>query len=172
MVLRWRDPERGVPLTFRVYAGGPYKFFLDGQLLSSARPIISFGEHAISILITEFDPNQVVLLFAAKYEEKADGKDHQARSTAAVIHFLSAPDDSWKYSCVEPRDDSWQQPGFDDSGWSAMPSREWPPDKEKTATAQSYRAQELLRMGAHGLGVVGTPTKVWIRRGFSVRPSP
>ena len=122
-MLRWRDPAKGIPLTFRVYASGPYKFFLDGQLLLSARPIISFGEHALSIVISEIDPSDVVLLVAAKYEEKADGKDYKARSAAGTIHFLSGPDGSWKYSCVEPLDDAWQRAGFNDSEWPAMTSR-------------------------------------------------
>ena len=51
-----------------------------------------------------------------------------------------------------------------------MPAREWAPDPDQKADVQSYRAEELLRMGAQGLGVVGSPTKVWIRRAFSVGP--
>jgi len=171
VVLRWRDPKQGVPLTFRAYACGPYQIFLDGQPLSSVRPIISFGAHVISIVISEINPSQVVLLFTAKYEEKGAGKDYKARSVAEVLNFLSTPDGSWKYSFVEPQDNSWQQAGFDDSGWSAMPAREWASVGKQNVTPQSYQAQELLRMGARGLGVAGNPPKVWIRKIFSVRPS-
>jgi hypothetical protein len=171
VVLRWRDPKKGIPLTFRVYASGSYKFFLDARPLSSTRPIVPFGEHVISIVISEFDPNRVVLLFAAKYEEKGAGIGYADRATAGALHFLSTPDGSWKHSCVEPQNSSWQQAGFDDSAWTVMPAREWAPDPEQKATGQSYRAEELLRMGAQGLGVAGSPTKVWIRRTFSVEPS-
>ena len=170
VVLRWRNPKQGVPLTFRVYAGGPYEFCVDGQLLSSARPIISFGEHVVSMVISEIKPGAVVMLFAAKYEEFGAGKDYQAKTAAGVLHFLSAPDGSWKYSCAEQQGTAWQQPGFDDSGWSAMTVREWPPASPEKATPNSYRAEELLRMGALGLGVPGGPSKVWIRRNFSVQP--
>jgi hypothetical protein len=171
MVLHWRDPEKGIPLTFRIYAGGQYKLFLDGEPLSSARPIIPFGEHAISIVISEFDPTQVVLLFAAKYEEKGAEIGYAERATAGRLQIASAADGSWRYSCVEPQDGSWQKAGFDDSSWPAMPAREWAQNSAQKATAQSYRAEELLRIGAQGLGVVGSPTMVWIRRSFSVRPS-
>ncbi len=169
-MLRWRDPKKGIPLTFRLYAGGAYKFFLDGRPLSSTRPIVPFGEHVISIIISEFDPNRVVLLFAAKYEEAGAGVGYSERAAASTLHFLSAPDGSWKHSSVEPQGNSWQLAGFDDSAWTPMPAREWAPDPNQKPTVQSYRAEELLRMGAQGLGVAGSPTKVWIRRAFSVRP--
>ena len=170
VVLRWRDPKKGIPLTFRIYAGGAYKFFLDAHPLPSARPIVPIGEHVVSVVISEFDPSRVVLLFAAKYEEKGAGIGYSERAAAGALHFLSAPDGSWKCSSVEPQGNSWQLAGFDDSAWTAMPAREWAPDREQKATVQSYRAEELLRMGAQGLGVAGSPTKVWIRRTFSVRP--
>jgi hypothetical protein len=170
VVLRWRDPKKGIPLEFRIYAGGAYKLFLDARPLSSARPIVPFGEHVINVVISEFDPSRVVLLFAAKYEEKGAGIGYAERAAASTLHFLSAPDGSWKYSSVEPQGSSWQLAGFDDSGWTALPAREWAPDPEQKATVQSYRAEELLRMGAQGLGVAGSPTKVWIRRTFSVWP--
>jgi hypothetical protein len=170
VVLRWRDPKKGIPLTFRIYAGGAYKFLLDARPLSSTRPIVPFGEHVISIVISEFDPSRVVLLFAAKYEEKGAGIGYSERDTVGALHFTSASEGSWKYSSVEPQGNSWQLAGFDDSAWTAMPAREWAPDPDQKANVQSYRAEELLRMGAQGLGVAGSPTKVWIRRAFSVRP--
>jgi hypothetical protein len=170
VVLRWRNSKQGIPITFRIYAIGPYQVFLDGQPLLSARPLISFGEHVISIVVSEIKPNELVLLFAAKYEEKGAGKDYKARAAAEVLHFLSAPDSLWKHSLVEPQGNSWQQPGFDDSGWSAMLARDWTLVSDQPATAQSYQARELLCMGARGLGVLGSPTKVWIRRSFSVEP--
>jgi hypothetical protein len=170
VVLRWRDPKKGIPLTFRIYAGGAYKFLLDARPLSSTRPIVPFGEHVISIVISEFDPSRVVLLLAAKYEEKGAGIGYSERDTAGALHFASASDGSWKYSSVEPQGNSWQLAGFDDSAWTAMPAREWAADPDQKADVQSYRAEELLRMGAQGLGVAGSPTKVWIRRAFSVRP--
>jgi hypothetical protein len=171
VVLRWRNPKKGIPLTFRVYAGGSHNFFLDAYPLSSARPIVPFGEHVISIAISEFDPSRVILLFAGKYEEKGAGTGYAERAAAGVLHFVSAPDGSWKYSSVEPQGNSWQQVGFDDSAWTAMSEREWAPDPEQKASAQSYRVEELLRMGARGLGVAGSPKKVWIRKSFSVGPS-
>ncbi len=170
VVLRWRDPKKGIPLTFRIYAGSSYKFFLDAHPLTSARPIVPFGDHVISIIISEFDPSRMILLFSAKYEEKEDGTGYAERAAASTLHFLSAPDGSWKYSSVEPQGNSWQLPGFDDSAWAAMPARERAPDFGQKWTVQSYRVEELLRMGAQGLGVVGSLPKLWIRRAFSVGP--
>ena len=170
VVLRWRDPKNGVPLTFRVYAGGSYQFYLDGHSLSSGRPIIPFGDHVISLVVGDFDPTRVVLLFAAKYEEKGAELGHTERTAASRLHFLSAPDGSWKYSWVEPRDGSWQQPGFEDSAWATMPAREWASEPTQQQSMQSYRAQELIRMGAQGLGVDRSLARVWIRRSFTVVP--
>ncbi len=167
-VLRWRNPKEGVPLTFRIYAGGPYKFYLDGQPLASARPTIGFGEHVISIAISDFDPSKVVLLFAAKYEEKGAGVSYEERSAGGKLYVISAPDGSWKYSAAEPQNGSWQEVGFDDSSWHAMPAREWALDPKQKTSAQSFRANELLGMGAQGLGVAGNPRKIWVRRPFSI----
>jgi len=168
LVLRWRDPKKGVPVTFRIYAGGSFRFFLDAQPLSSGRPIVSFGEHVISIAVSDFDPTRLVLLFAAQYEEKGAGIGYAGRSAAGRLCFISAPDGSWKYSTVEPRNSSWQQAGFDDSTWTAMPAREWAPDPKQKTSGQFYRVEELLKIGARGLGVTGNPTKIWIRRSFSI----
>jgi hypothetical protein len=170
MVLHWRNPKQGLPLTFRLYAGGPYQFFLNGQPLVSARPVVGFGEHVIGMVVQEFDPGGVVLLFAALFEEKADGKNYEERAAAEAIQFLSGPDGSWKYCVAEPRDVAWQQAGYDDSGWMAMPPREWRP-KSTTGGSSDYHAERLLSMGARGLGVAGQPARVWIRRKFSVQPT-
>jgi hypothetical protein len=119
-------------------------------------------------VISDIKPGAVVLLFAAKYEEFVPGKNYEARAASGALRFLSAPDGSWKHAGAEPQGGSWQEPGFDDSSWPPMPGREWAAVSEDAATASSYRAQELLRMGARGLGVQGTPSKIWIRKSFSI----
>jgi hypothetical protein len=171
VVLHWRNPNQGIPLTFRLYAGGPYQFFLDGEPLSSARPVVAFGEHVLSMLMQEFEPSGVVLLFAAVFEDKTDGKGHEERAAAKVTYFLSAPDSSWKYTVAEPPDAAWQRIGYDDSGWSTMPGREWPQEPKNTKSApNAYHAEQLVRLGAKGLGVNERPVKIWIRRTFPVQP--
>ena len=170
VVLRWRNPNQGLPLTFRVYAAGASQFFLDGKLLSSARPIVPPGEHVVSLIIRGCDPRQALLLCAASFEDKTDGTGYEERSRAILVHFLSAPDDSWKYVCADPNDPAWQNAGYDDSRWSTMEKREWPQDKERTKNLPNvYRAEQLLKMGAQGLSIIERASTVWVRRRFSVR---
>jgi hypothetical protein len=169
-VLHWRNPALGLPLTFRLYAAGPYDFYLDGRRISSARPAVARGNHVISMVIRDFDVEKTLLLFAVTYEDKTDGKGYEERAAARRILCLSAADGSWKYSASEPKDAAWQMVGFEDSGWSAMVPREWPADREAAKRLPNgYRADELVRMGARGLGVEAGHAGVWIRRSFLVQ---
>lgn len=173
VVLRWRNPNQGLPLTLRLYAAGSCQFFVDGKLVSSARPIVPFGDHVASLIIRGCDPSQVIMLCAATFEDRTDGVGYEERSASKVVHFVSAPDGSWKYTCSEPQDPAWQCIGFDDSRWRTMEKREWPPDPEKTkGLPNAYRADHLLKMGAQGLSIAEQASTVWIRRQFSVRANP
>src|SRR5262249_6025263 len=64
VVLRWRNPQRGVPVTMWLYAGGGCRVYLDGKVTTSGRPVVPFGEHVLAFAATGVDPAYPVLTFA------------------------------------------------------------------------------------------------------------
>ena len=153
------DPKKGIPLTFRIYAGGVTSSLLDARPLSITRPIVPFGEHVISIVISEFDPSRVVLLFAAKYEEKGAGIGYSERDTAGALHFASASEGSWKYLSVEPQGNSWQLAGFDDSAWTAMPARDGRQTRTKRRTSNRIAPRNYCGWGLRAWALPEAPQR-------------
>src|SRR5438128_1957746 len=64
VVLRWRNPDDGIPVPIKMYAAGELQAYLDGSALTLARPLIPFGEHQLAFEITGADPRYLVLVFA------------------------------------------------------------------------------------------------------------
>jgi len=66
-VLRWRNPNSG--LLFLLHGFGNDEILLDGVSPSSARLLVPFGEHVLSLAVTELVLGDVVLGFAAIHDE-------------------------------------------------------------------------------------------------------
>jgi hypothetical protein len=164
VVLRWRDPRTGVPLTVRLYAAGECGVLLDGQSPSSARSIVPFGQHAFGFVVSGFDPAYLVLMFVAANEPPSNGASREEDP----VSIVTQDDGSWRYTLNEPDDDDWLRPGFDDSGWPAMlarPQRRPPADPKRDF--DRYQVERLAEAGAVGLGVADG-TRAWIRREFTL----
>ncbi len=72
-VLRWRNPKSGLLFIIKVFATAKYQILLDGDAPSSGRPLVSFGEHVISLVVTEIGPNPAVVAIAAVHDESQSG---------------------------------------------------------------------------------------------------
>jgi hypothetical protein len=117
--------------------------------------------------VSDVDPAYMVLMFTAANEPPGRG----ASRTEDPVAVMTADDGTWRYTVDEPSDDSWQRPGFDDSGWQVMRTAQErrPPDDPKRDLDQ-YRVRRLEQAGAVGLGVAPGTVKVWIRREFTLTP--
>ncbi|HEX2314904.1 MAG TPA: hypothetical protein VHJ17_14275 [Thermomonospora sp.] len=170
VVLRWRNPRDGVPVTMWLYSGGPCDTYLDGEPLSSGRPLVPYGEHVLAFAVSEIDPAHMVLMFAGVHRGSDD--EHGVTTTPPEpggVSVLSAPDGTWRYTLTEPGDDTWALPGFDDTDWPSMvPLEERPPVEEGKWDPHAYRIRQLTERGASGLGVQGDGDRVWIRKEFTV----
>ncbi|MDT0549692.1 MULTISPECIES: hypothetical protein [Streptomyces] len=170
VVLRWRNPRAGVPVTMWLETDGPGDMYLDGTAPSSSRPLVPFGTHVLAFAIAECDPAYTTLMFAGLHKPDEDiHVQTTAPQNVAETSVLSAADGSWKYSFDEPEDDAWMRPGFDDGGWQPMvdrPDRRPPEDPERAA--EPYRVRRLKGFGAAGLGVSGRGGRVWIRKVFTI----
>jgi hypothetical protein len=176
VVLRWRNPRAGVPLYMWLYRDGDSwvadgGVFIDGAPPLSARPLVSFGEHALAFKLTVADPRYTVLMFAAFYPPPA-GAHVGVRSSAeqdVAVSVLSAADATWRYTADEPAGDAWMHAGFDDSGWPTMTARpDRRPPQDPNRDIGRYSFERLQRLGAAGLGVRAHAGRIWVRRAFEV----
>jgi hypothetical protein len=125
---------------------------LDGKAVASARPLISFGEHVLSIAVTDVVPGSAILGFAGIHDESQLSFPRVSQPSGRKISILSASDGSWKYVTTEPADNTWSRPGFDDSHWHQMTASE-PPSLDNH-DMQKYRLDTMLKFGAAPLGIV------------------
>ena len=64
VVLRWRNPNSGLLFILHFFVSGKATILLDGKALTSARPLISFGEHVLSLAVTDIVSDSAILGFA------------------------------------------------------------------------------------------------------------
>ncbi len=167
VVLRWRNPHRTIPIEIWLYTAGTSEFYLDGTYPPSGRPLIGYGEHVFAFRLSGFDTRQALLMLAAIYNEAEMIHVELSHPTGNLVRILSAPDGSWKYSLIEPQDDTWMQSGFNDSAWKLMILKPLPKITDKDR--EWYRFKRLQEFEAKGLGIEGPGKTVWVRRVFSLK---
>jgi hypothetical protein len=164
VVLRWRNPNRAIPVELWMASRGQVSLYLDGASPRSGRPLVTPGQHVLAFTASQIQPDSGVLMLAAVYDEDDMIHTSLSRKTGVKIRILSAGDGSWKYSVREPADDSWMLLGFDDSGWHAMVRHDLPTAGEDDRYRESYRERKLREFGACGLGVTEKTDRIWIRK--------
>jgi hypothetical protein len=165
VVLRWRDPRAGTPLTMRIYAAGECAVVLDGQPPPSARSVVPFGEHALGFAVSGFDPEYLVLMFVAANEPP----ERRTTGVDDPVSIVTAADGTWRYTVQRPADDGWRHPGFDDRGWREMRRLdERRPPEDPKRDYDRYAVRRLTEAGAVGLGVAEAAETVWIRKEFTL----
>jgi hypothetical protein len=164
VVLRWRNPRLSIPIEIWTYTTGEAQLFLDGNVPASARPLVPYGEHVLSWIITGFDPDGIVLACSATYDDTwRPVHVHVSPPTGQIISILSAPDGTWRYTFTPPPG-TWTRPDFDDTAWGSMVAR--PVNEEQRM--EQYRLNHVCTLGAQPLGAEGSSHAVWIRRQFSL----
>jgi hypothetical protein len=56
-----------------MYVNGEVKFALDGNATDFARPLVDYGEHVLSFVVSGFDRRAGILMFAATVETRPKG---------------------------------------------------------------------------------------------------
>jgi hypothetical protein len=174
VVLRWRNPNAGIPFSMRLYSPGNCRLYVDGALPPSSRPVLPFGQHVLAFVVSGFDPEYTVLMFNGVGNVEGDMRALTSADITREAEVLvrTAPDGTWRYTFSEPDDDAWMHPGFDDGGWSAMRRCDPPPIADgENQPAGRYQLDSLTRAGAESLGVRGSASRVWIRKVFEL-PAP
>jgi hypothetical protein len=164
VVLRWRNPRLSIPIEIWAYTTGEAQLFLDGAVPASARPLVPYGDHVLSWIITGFDPAGIVLACSATYGEmRRPTLVRVTPPTGQSVSILSAPDGTWRYTFTPPPG-TWTRPDFDDSVWESMVAHSLSEGESK----EHYRLRVVHTLGAQPLGVEGSGHTVWIRRQFSL----
>lgn len=170
VVLRWRNPNSGLLFILHFFGNGKGTPLLDGEALTSARPLISFGEHVLSLAVTDIVPGSAILGFAGIHDESQLNFPRVSQPSGQKISILSTTDGSWKYLTTEPADDTWRRPGFDDSHWHPM-SACAPPLLDKQ-DMKKHRLETILKLGAAPLGIESESSQAWIRKSFTISQDP
>lgn len=171
VVLRWRHRMQ-FPIQVWLHTAASKSVYLDGQPLTSGRPLIGPGDHVLALHFARVDPGEPILMAACHLDDRSGGRARYDPPAERALRLLSAPDGTWRYTTEALPDDSWMRPGYDDSSWPAMISREFPkpPEKDWAAIGRIKRIGEL---GGRGLGIdrPGRPTALSVRRAFRLGPA-
>lgn len=167
VILRWRGSHDPVPVKLWLFARGEHQLFMDGEALTSGRPLIAPGEHVLAGRLDRSPNGELVLLVAGT----ADHEPYNLRVTpgttpAASLSLLSLPDGSWRYTTVEPPDDAWMRPGYDDDTWPAMIQQKLP--EPTPQSMDDYWIRQLQERGAQPPGIEGQANAVWLRKTFAL----
>ena len=172
VVLRWRNPDDGLPFLLRIFTTHTCQVFLDGIVPPSTRSMIPFGPHVFSLIVSDLPAGAAAFAFAAIHDEtEVSSRPRVSPPSRRRTAILTAADGRWKYTTTAPADDTWMRADFDDSGWPAMTQRPAPVFDQKDP--QRYRLDSMLKTGAVCLGVEGPAARIWVRRSFhlvSARP--
>jgi hypothetical protein len=172
VVLRWRQRSR-LPIQVWLHTAASKTVYLDGDVLTSGRPLIGPGEHVLALDFSRVDPAEAVLMAACFYDENPTL--HHTRftpSSGRKFYLVSLADGTWKYTTEASLDDPWMRPGYDDSAWRPMIARDFPePAKGDWATAG--RIKRIVGLGGQGLGIdlPTGPTSLLVRRAFRLDPA-
>lgn len=114
VVMRWRNPNDGLPVVFYGNYAAKSEVLVDGQLVPSSRTIIPVGEHSLAIKLTEIGSPRLFIWWTEL--------DIPREDNIYVLSATTTPDSGWKMSQDVHEDDlrSWALPGFDDETWSTM----------------------------------------------------
>src|SRR5690349_11986127 len=94
VVLRWRNPNSGLLFIFHFFGTGKGTILLDGKPLTSGRPLVSFGEHVLSLTVTNIVTGAAILGFAGIHDETQLTFPRVSQPSGRKISILSAADGS------------------------------------------------------------------------------
>ncbi|HYT91444.1 MAG TPA: hypothetical protein VEL76_22210 [Gemmataceae bacterium] len=192
VVLRWRNPLAGVPVTIHLYSPVKAVCLLDGEELQTGRIDLVPGRHVAAVFLEKVDLSGNLLMFGAKHDPKELQRVVPAEIQEPPLKVVSAADGSWKFSLDRPPDE-WTNLTFDDGDWptlvkTATPKLQWGDFGSSACDDCTEQGAECLRLpqpadtsrvswwrkllgDRPGKQVTLGPGDIWIRKVFDV-PAP
>lgn len=164
-VLRWRNPETGMPVRLWFLSQGTCELFLDGAQLIAGRPIFPFGRHLLAMRFSGFTAGQGLFMFAARFCPTQKLNEDVPANPRQIL--LSQADGSWRYCAADQSGDAWRLLDFDDSRWTPLVHR---PIARPADNDYSRRRQyeTLMKMAAEPLGSAQPADTVCVRRVINI----
>ena len=153
VVLRWRNPDFGIPVTVQAHSGESHEIFLDGKSLTSARTDLTFGRHVLAMRLAYGAKAPRLMAVVSEIQSHIQSPEDLDTDRAAPWQLVSASDGTWRYAAEEPADVAWMLPGFDDTRWPQM--RAVP--RISGSQSEDYWIRTLGERGAEMLGPADAP---------------
>jgi hypothetical protein len=161
VVLRWIDPEKGLPLLLLLFARAEViELFIDGHPISSSRPLVPPGRRVLALHLSGLDAG---FRFAALLDLRQHG---DARGDPPSLLFRSRADSTWRHAVARPPDDSWLNAGFADAGWGVL--RRVQGVRPAPADPGSWAVERLRAVRAMSIGPPEAAREIWVRREFDM----
>ena len=156
-VLRWRNPQDGLPMIFSAVINANGKVWIDGRPLVGSCLIVPPGDHVLAAHFTKVKSKTRPLVFTAL--------DNSAAKHFADREYLlkSAADGTWLATTSQPAED-WMMWNYDDSDWNALEEVDGF-DLESLASNWKWRYERKVEDGAVPLAVPAAE-QIWIRKRF------
>jgi hypothetical protein len=150
VVLRWRNPQAGLPVTIHLYTPVQARCLLDGTEVQTARVDLTPGRHVVACVIEDVNLSAGLIMFAAVHDPKKE-QALPADVTGPPLTVVSDADGTWKYTLDRPATDEWAALSFDDRGWPAL--TKVPTPQEDGQGSGAYQCLRCAALGAACLGL-------------------
>ena len=161
VVLRWFNPNSGIPVVFHSGFAEELTLFIDGEQLTSGRATIAFGEHVLAMH---------AVFTAAPYYLWLSGlrdtaEDRYPEENRVIPELTTSADGTWRATLTEPANQTWTEFDFDDNHWAPLPTAQL--DEEEMQLQASWNYNRMIRLGA-GAFELGARPEMWIRKRFQM----
>ncbi len=155
VVLRWRNPLAGLPVTLYLYAPVKAACWIDGEVPPTTRIDLVQGRHVVAIALENVDLAAGLLMFAAVHEPKRTENTPRSDVIEPPLKIRTQADATWKFTLQQPEGEDWKALAFDDSAWPTLVARSTP--KLKWEEFGAYACRRCAEMRAACLGLPNPP---------------
>ena len=142
IVLRWRDPDEGLPIFLLCYSSLEMDTMLDGKPVGR-RPIIKPGEHVLAIRCGPSKLRDVTPHYLSQ-TATIDSPESGFMDSEVIPELTS----NTRWKCSVEHEPGWETDGFDDSNWENMS-----PLLESDAPGFQYFRQNVESAGGNVLQI-------------------
>lgn len=168
VVLRWRNPDAGLPVVFYGGFPGAATIYVDGATLHSSRADIAFGSHILVVRIVRRGPAENlpdVMAWATVPDLVGVNHDEPAADEHGLAGLCSAGDGTWRVTTAAVDPSSLQPVDLHGPDWHAL--AEVPlPDSLPDDLRWSYEG--ACRHGAAVLALPTTENALWVAKAFDI----
>jgi hypothetical protein len=179
VVLRWFNPNSGVPVILHAGFADQMTIFVDEVRAASGRVTVPHGEHVLAVHAVFEEASTRYFWLAGLVDSPVDRYPDENRIIPALA---SRGDDSWLATAEDPSSPRWTASDYDDSQWTPLQATElrnlhrstqWHYDRMRELGAaclgwSGSREQSgwLQRLAGRIRSAEPLPSEVWIRKRF------